>query len=157
MVGDREKTKKIRFGRCLDLYCVACKSGLSAVIRSSGGVKFQTGMQDLGQVYTSGHSYIRTRVWCATRLRPSLLANHSSLSTWLSRSHPHLHPARLSTFHLELIMKAWASYLDDHELYPSSTPSSILPCDPPPSSAQSTIFANGWTTVVSCMKLVFIY
>jgi hypothetical protein len=56
------------------------------------------------------------------------------------------------------IMKAWASYLDDHELYPPSpTSSSVLPQDPSPSSTQSTAFSSAWTTVVSCMKLVFIH
>ena len=55
-------------------------------------------------------------------------------------------------------MKAWASYLDEHDLYYSSpTVSSVLPQDPSPSSAQSTMFSNAWTTVVNCMKLVFIH
>jgi len=35
----------------------------------------------------------------------------------------------LPTLTFVLTMKAWASYLDDHELYPSSTPSSVVPQD----------------------------
>ena len=42
----------------MDLYCVACEFGLSTKIRPSGDVKFQMGMQALGQVYASNwHPY----------------------------------------------------------------------------------------------------
>ncbi|KAF9649448.1 hypothetical protein BDM02DRAFT_3113638 [Thelephora ganbajun] len=91
---------------------------------------------------------------------------HSSFtsSTPLTRCSPSEHPELslisillTSTFLLGFTMKAWASYLDDHELYSSSTVSSVMPQDPSPLSAQSTTLSNAWTTVVSCMKLVFLH
>lgn len=79
---------------------------------------------------------------------PQLLAFSPRTRSRLISSSPH---PQKST------MKAWASYLDDHELYSPSNTSSILPHDAPSSPAQSTMFSNAWTTVVGCMKLVFIH
>ena len=39
----------------MDLYCVTCEFVLSTKIHPGGDVKFQTGMQALGQAYIVAH------------------------------------------------------------------------------------------------------